>query len=341
MAVARRVGRQEPQLRRRRLRRLLPDARRDPQPGRLQGLPREARAAGQVVPRPGRGGQEAAHRARPVGRPTRSSSATGSRTSSAPPSSTAAATSCASARPTGCSARRGPGSAPSRRRRAAAAPRPPRPPRPRTPPPRAAGGGGGAGPKALAALKEAQKYKGTRVQVGRLDPADRLRLLRPRAVGLREGRHPDPARHRRAVRRRQRREGRRGDLKPGDLVFFGTPGNIYHVGISMGGDKFLHAPKTGDVVKVASLKESYFSQNVRGRPPLRRRHRRRRARRARPRPSPPPRPRARRAGDRPARPSPRRRPPSRATPPRSTARAPACSWRSRRRRRAATRPSSS
>ena len=56
----------------------------------------------------------------------------------------------------------------------------------------------------------------------------------------------------------------RGDLKPGDLIFFGEPGNIYHVAISMGGDKFLHAPKTGDVVKVASLKESYFSQNYAG-----------------------------------------------------------------------------
>ncbi len=56
----------------------------------------------------------------------------------------------------------------------------------------------------------------------------------------------------------------RSDLRPGDLVFFGQPGNIYHVGISMGGDKFLHAPKTGDVVKVASLKESYFSSNYAG-----------------------------------------------------------------------------
>ena len=65
--LARRVGREEPQLRRRRLGRLLPDARRDLEPGRLRGLPREARAAGEVVPRPGRGGQEAADRARPVG----------------------------------------------------------------------------------------------------------------------------------------------------------------------------------------------------------------------------------------------------------------------------------
>ena len=56
----------------------------------------------------------------------------------------------------------------------------------------------------------------------------------------------------------------RENLKPGDLIFFGKPGNIYHVAISMGGDKFLHAPKTGDVVKVASLNDSYFSQNFAG-----------------------------------------------------------------------------
>ena len=56
----------------------------------------------------------------------------------------------------------------------------------------------------------------------------------------------------------------RGDLRPGDLIFFGKPGNIYHVAISMGGDKFIHAPKTGDVIREASLKESYFSSNYAG-----------------------------------------------------------------------------
>ena len=59
-------GHEEPQLRRRGLGRLLPDARRDLEPGRLRGLPGEARAAGQVVPRPGRGGQAPAARRRQV-----------------------------------------------------------------------------------------------------------------------------------------------------------------------------------------------------------------------------------------------------------------------------------
>ena len=58
--LAGRVRRQEPQLRRRRLRRLLPDARRDLEQGRVRRLPGEARAAGQVVHRPGARRQEAA-----------------------------------------------------------------------------------------------------------------------------------------------------------------------------------------------------------------------------------------------------------------------------------------
>ncbi|HEV2887311.1 MAG TPA: NlpC/P60 family protein [Jatrophihabitans sp.] len=47
----------------------------------------------------------------------------------------------------------------------------------------------------------------------------------------------------------------RGDLQPGDLVFFGSP--AYHVGIYIGDGMMIHAPTTGDVVKVSSL--SYMS----------------------------------------------------------------------------------
>jgi len=44
----------------------------------------------------------------------------------------------------------------------------------------------------------------------------------------------------------------RADLAPGDLVFFGRT-KIHHVGIYIGGGNFVHAPQTGDVVKVSSL----------------------------------------------------------------------------------------
>ena len=39
--------------------------------------------------------------------------------------------------------------------------------------------------------------------------------------------------------------------RPGDLVFFGTP--PHHVGMFLGNDMFVHAPQTGDVVKVSKL----------------------------------------------------------------------------------------
>lgn len=39
--------------------------------------------------------------------------------------------------------------------------------------------------------------------------------------------------------------------RPGDLVFFGNP--PYHVGMYLGNNMFIHAPHTGEVVKVAKL----------------------------------------------------------------------------------------
>jgi cell wall-associated NlpC family hydrolase len=47
-------------------------------------------------------------------------------------------------------------------------------------------------------------------------------------------------------------------LEPGDLVFFGYEGDanrIHHVGIYAGGGSFIHAPQSGDVVRVTSLSE--------------------------------------------------------------------------------------
>lgn len=41
------------------------------------------------------------------------------------------------------------------------------------------------------------------------------------------------------------------DLVPGDVVFFGSP--IHHVGIYMGGGYYIHAPRTGDFIKISRL----------------------------------------------------------------------------------------
>ncbi|WP_418658324.1 XkdQ/YqbQ family protein [Clostridioides difficile] len=56
-------------------------------------------------------------------------------------------------------------------------------------------------------------------------------------------------------------------LQPGDLVFFsskGPKGTIDHVGILIGNNEFIHSPHTGDVVKISSLKGSYYSKNYVG-----------------------------------------------------------------------------
>ena len=53
----------------------------------------------------------------------------------------------------------------------------------------------------------------------------------------------------------------RSDLQPGDLVFFGSP--IHHVGIYVGGGSYVHAPRTGDVVRVEPLDRGDYAGAVR------------------------------------------------------------------------------
>jgi cell wall-associated NlpC family hydrolase len=52
----------------------------------------------------------------------------------------------------------------------------------------------------------------------------------------------------------------RDQLQAGDLVFFSGLG---HMGIYIGGGQFIHAPHTGDVVKISSL-SGYYSSNYMG-----------------------------------------------------------------------------
>ena len=52
----------------------------------------------------------------------------------------------------------------------------------------------------------------------------------------------------------------KGNLQPGDLVFFNCEGEYCsHVGMFVGGDQFIHAPQPGDVVKYSSLSSSYYA----------------------------------------------------------------------------------
>jgi cell wall-associated NlpC family hydrolase len=53
----------------------------------------------------------------------------------------------------------------------------------------------------------------------------------------------------------------RDQLQPGDLVFFDGLG---HVGLYIGGGQFVHAPHSGDVVKISGLGEGWYSSTYVG-----------------------------------------------------------------------------
>lgn len=54
-------------------------------------------------------------------------------------------------------------------------------------------------------------------------------------------------------------------LKPGDLVFFNTMRRTFsHVGIYLGDNHFLHAPRTGAEVRVENMENSYWLNRYNG-----------------------------------------------------------------------------
>ncbi|MDH5229098.1 MAG: C40 family peptidase [Gammaproteobacteria bacterium] len=58
---------------------------------------------------------------------------------------------------------------------------------------------------------------------------------------------------------------RMSQLKPGDLIFFRLSfKRISHVGIYIGDDRFVHAPRTGKTVSFASLHNPFWKKRIAG-----------------------------------------------------------------------------
>ena len=74
------------------------------------------------------------------------------------------------------------------------------------------------------------------------------------AVGFRiSGNAADIAHHGQAVSRQQ--------LHPGDLIFFNTLNRpLSHVGIYIGGERFVHAPSSNGKVRIDRLDNSYYAE---------------------------------------------------------------------------------
>ncbi|PPT92939.1 hypothetical protein XthCFBP4691_01750 [Xanthomonas theicola] len=53
-------------------------------------------------------------------------------------------------------------------------------------------------------------------------------------------------------------------LSAGDLVFFGSSGNVSHVGIYVGEGRFVHAPSSGGTVRLDHLDGAYWHDHYTG-----------------------------------------------------------------------------
>ncbi|CAL9590586.1 hypothetical protein SUDANB145_05217 [Streptomyces sp. enrichment culture] len=53
------------------------------------------------------------------------------------------------------------------------------------------------------------------------------------------------------------------EMRPGDVIGFNLNGSYDHIGIYVGHGQLLHAPKTGDVVKISDLDDPYYADKPR------------------------------------------------------------------------------
>jgi cell wall-associated NlpC family hydrolase len=127
------------------------------------------------------------------------------------------------------------------------------------------GDDGSGGPRAIAAVAEARKYLGTPYQWGGSTPktgfdCSGLVQWAYAKAGIRLPRTSEQQ-----ILASNGTPVDRAQLERGDLVFFrNSAGDVHHVGISLGGDRFVNAPHTGARVRINSLKEPYFAGEFAG-----------------------------------------------------------------------------
>lgn len=110
---------------------------------------------------------------------------------------------------------------------------------------------------ALGLLDVGYQFGGTNPEAG-LDCSGMVRFVYREAVGV-------DLPHNAAALARRSRPVPGVSLQAGDLVFFNTQGYAFsHVGIYLGGNKFIHAPSSRGRVRVESLDSPYFAPRFQG-----------------------------------------------------------------------------
>ncbi|HGJ8324911.1 TPA: C40 family peptidase [Neisseria gonorrhoeae] len=106
---------------------------------------------------------------------------------------------------------------------------------------------------AMGLLGIAYRYGGTSVSTG-FDCSGFMQHIFKRAMGINLPRTS-------AEQARMGTPVDRSELQPGDMVFFRTLGGsrISHVGLYIGNNRFIHAPRTGKNIEITSLSHKYWS----------------------------------------------------------------------------------
>lgn len=106
---------------------------------------------------------------------------------------------------------------------------------------------------AMGLLGVAYRYGGTSVSTG-FDCSGFMQHIFKRAMGINLPRTS-------AEQAQMGTPVARSELQPGDMVFFRTLGGsrISHVGLYIGNDRFIHAPRTGKNIEITSLSHKYWN----------------------------------------------------------------------------------